>query len=262
VTGTGRYRRKSRIMSNPHLILAVETSSRTGSVAIALGEKMLAEAVFSAPLKHSAELFPAIGALLDRYDRKPRQIEHIYISAGPGSFTGLRIATAFAKTMHLANGARIVSVDTLDAAASNVIDLIEQEDSAAFDPQLQEMPYERVAVIVDAKRGQFFVAAYERRGSGSSWTKILADCLMTSEQFLERFACQDIPVCLLGDGLLYYRDRFCAEGVSLFDEKYWSPQAAKVHLLGHQKALRAEFDDPLTLRPNYLRQPDVKIKKI
>ena len=233
-----------------------------GSVAIALGDKMLAEAAFSAPLKHSAELLPAIGALLERCGREPGQIEHIYISAGPGSFTGLRIATAFAKTMHLANGAQIVSVDTLDAVASNVINLTEQEGSSALNGQLHEMTHERVAVIVDAKRGQFFVGAYERSASGDSWTKILPDCLMTSSGFLEQFARKDKPICLLGDGLLYYRDRFCAGGVSFFDEKYWSPRAAKVHLLGRQKALRAEFADPLTLRPNYLRGPDVKIKKV
>jgi tRNA threonylcarbamoyladenosine biosynthesis protein TsaB len=249
-------------MPKTHLILAVETSSRIGSVAIALGEKMLAETAFSAPLKHSAELFPSISALLEGCDRQPRQIEQIYISAGPGSFTGLRIATAFAKTMHLASGAQIVSVDTLDAVASNVIDLIEQEGSPALDPQLKETVCERVAVIVDAKRGQFFVAAYERRGSGDSWAKILDDCLMSSEQFLEQFAHKDRRIRLLGDGLLYYRDRFCSEGVSFFDEEYWSPRAAKVHLLGRQKALRGEFADPLTLRPNYLRQPYVKIKKI
>ncbi len=95
-------------MSRTDLILAVETSSRIGSVAIALGGKMLAEVAFSAALKHSAELLPAMSALLESYGREPGQIEHIYISAGPGSFTGLRIAAAFAKTMHLANGASLI----------------------------------------------------------------------------------------------------------------------------------------------------------
>ena len=249
-------------MSKTDLILAVETSSRIGSVAVALGEKMLAEAAFSAPLKHSAELLPAIGALLERCGRQPGQIEHIYISGGPGSFTGLRIATAFAKTMHLANGAQIVSVDTLDVVAANVINLTKQDGSSALNPELHEMTHERVAVIVDAKRGQYFIAAYGRSPSGGAWAKILPDCLMTSSRFLEQFALRDKPICLLGDGLVYYRDRFSAEGVSFFDEKYWSPRAAKVHLLGRQKAVRAEFAAPLTLRPNYLRGPDVKIKKV
>jgi tRNA threonylcarbamoyladenosine biosynthesis protein TsaB len=245
-------------MANTDLILAVETSSRIGSVAVALGDELLAETAFSAPLKHSAELFPAMRALLDVHGREPGQIEYIYISGGPGSFTGLRIAAAFAKTMHLANGARIVSVDTLDAVAANVVDFSEEDASSAAKAQLHE--HKRVAVIVDAKRGQFFIAAYERSASAGTWTKILPDCLMTASQFTEQFARKDKPICLLGDGLVYYRGKFQAEGVGFFDEKYWSPRAAKVHLLGRQKALRADFVDPLTLTPNYLRGPDVKIK--
>ena len=175
-------------MPKTDLIMAVETSSRIGSVAIALGDQMLAETAFSAPLKHSAELFPAMQGLLGRCDREPGQIEHIYISGGPGSFTGLRIATAFAKTMHLANGAKIVSVDTLDVVASNVIHLAEEDAGSAPSPELQETPHKRVAVIVDAKRGQFFIAAYERGKSGGAWAKILPDGLMTTPEFLERFA--------------------------------------------------------------------------
>ncbi|MEA3226385.1 MAG: tRNA (adenosine(37)-N6)-threonylcarbamoyltransferase complex dimerization subunit type 1 TsaB [Planctomycetota bacterium] len=238
-------------MTETNLILAVETSSRVGSVAIAHGDKLLGETVFSAPLKHSAELFPAINELLDRHGHEPGQIEHIYISGGPGSFTGLRISAAFAKTMHLANAAEIVSVDTLDAVAANVINFSEENTRPA---------HERIAVIVDAKRGQFFIAAYERSAPGGVWTKVLPDCLMTTSQFLARFAGKDNPICLLGDGLVYYQDKFKAEGVSFFDEDYWSPRAAKIHLLGRQKAIRGEFADPLTLTPNYLRRPDAKVK--
>jgi len=83
-------------MKEKSLILAVETSSRIGSVAIALNGKMLGETVFSAPLSHSAEIFPAIHKLLDQFNLKPSQIEHIYISGGPGSFTGLRVGITFA----------------------------------------------------------------------------------------------------------------------------------------------------------------------
>jgi tRNA A37 threonylcarbamoyladenosine modification protein TsaB len=93
-----------------------------------------------------------------------------------------------------------------------------------------------------------------------AWTKILPDCLMRSEQFIEEFAGRDKDIWLLGDGLLYYKDNFHAEDVRFFDEKYWSPRAAKVYLLSRQMAARGEFADPLTLTPNYLRGPDVKVK--
>ena len=249
-------------MTKETLILAVETSSRIGSVAIALGGKMLAETTFSGSLRHSAEIFPAISSLLDRFGRKPDQIEHIYISGGPGSFTGLRIATTVAKTMHLANGAKIVTVDTLDVIAANAINLTAEDTFLNY--ELPATGHEKVAPILDAKRGQFFIAVYDRdKRQGTTdgiWRKVLPDSLMSAEQFLAEYAGKEEPIRLLGDGLVYYKDRFQADGIRFFDEKYWSPRAGKVHLLGRQMALKGQFADPLTLTPNYLRKPDVTIK--
>ncbi len=270
-------------MAPKPFVLAVETSSRIGSVAVAFGEKMLAETTFSAPIRHSAEIFPAIRGLLDRFSREPKEIEQIYISVGPGSFTGLRIATTFAKTMHLANAVKIATVDTLDIIAANVINLT--AENTVQDSSHEPRPYqgrderpatsdERVAAILDAKRGQFFIAVYrrntghesrdtsdERRATSDGiWQKILPDSLMTASEFLEKFRGSNQPIWLLGDGLLYYKDKFKAQGVHFYHEKYWSPRAGKVHLLGWQKALAGQFADPLTLQPSYLRAPDVKVK--
>ena len=263
-------------MTQKPFILAVETSSRIGSVAVALGEKMLAEAQLSGPMRHSAEILPAIRGLLDRFSRKPTEIDQIYISGGPGSFTGLRIAVTMAKTMHIANAVKIVAVDTLDVIAANIIGL--SAENTFQDSGHEPRPYEgrdkrratseeRIAAILDAKRGQFFIAVYQRNTSHESrftihgiWQKILTDSLMTASQFLDKFATADQPIWLLGDGLLYYKDKFKADGIRFLDEKYWSPRAEKVHLLGWQKALAGQFADPLTLQPAYLRAPDVKVK--
>lgn len=292
-------------MTPKPLILALETSSRIGSVALALGQNILAEAAFSAPLRHSAEIFPAIHRLLGRFSQKPSQIEHIYISIGPGSFTGLRIATTIAKTMHLANAAKIVAVDTLDVIAANVINLTNTSHGArgtghvirdsSHEPRITN--HETIATILDAKRSQFFIAAYQRHHPESKlsslrkkesistnaipvtqyairdtsdgiWEKILPDSLLSASQFLDKFACREKPIWLLGDGLLYHKDKFKpvpsgvegADGIRFFDEKYWSPKASNVHLLGWKKTLANQFADPLTLNPTYLRKPDVKIK--
>ena len=248
-------------------ILAVETSSRIGSVAIALNEKMLGETVFSSPLKHSAEIFPAIRGLIDQFDLNPGQIEHIYISVGPGSFTGLRIAATIAKIMQLSHAAKIVAVDTLDVVAANVINLIPENTISAANYNLPDITGERVAAVLDAKRGQFFIAVYERdtdRESNAAgralWKKVLPDSLMTISQFHDSFACQDKPIRLLGDGLLYYKDKFQAGGIDFFPKEYWSPRAGKVFLLGRHKALEEQFEDALTLTPNYLRKPDITVK--
>ena len=312
-------------MTQKPLILAVETSSRIGSVVIALGEKILDEATFSAPIRHSAEIFPALSNILDRFCRKPDQIDQVHISVGPGSFTGLRIAVTLAKTMHLANAAKIVAVDTLDVIAANATDYIKEQNTtitfhsesspynserpvlpnsssaAAEGPSEVEGPLslsstpfgerqspERIATITDAKRGRFFIAVYKRlhentvsflrnlsstpigeQESTSHYPlsaicypliKIFPDSLMTASQFLAQFACDENPIWLLGDGLLYYRDKFKADSTRFLEQKYWGPRASKVHLLGWKKALTNQFEDPLTLTPNYLLRPDIKIK--
>jgi tRNA threonylcarbamoyladenosine biosynthesis protein TsaB len=262
---------------NP-LILAIETSGRLGSVALAQDDKLLAESRFSGPMRHSAEIFPAITDLLSRFNKKPDQIEQVYISVGPGSFTGLRIAVTLAKTLALANDAKIVAIDTLDVIAANVIDFAPPSPLPQLNTQNSTLKTDdRLAVILDAKRGQFFIAVYEktshepRATSDTIWQKILPDSLMTAEEFLDRFT--DKPIMLIGEGLVFYKDKFAHKNIRVLDEKYWNPSAANIHKLGWELAMNGQsaegetsptggFADPLTLIPNYIRGPDVTIKQI
>jgi tRNA threonylcarbamoyladenosine biosynthesis protein TsaB len=237
-------------MRHKPLILALETSGRMGSVAIAVGRQILDEAAFSGPMRHSSEVFPAIYDLLNRLGRKPKDIEHVYISIGPGSFTGLRIAVSIAKTMHLANAVKVVAVDTLDVIAANIDGNIKPEKTGV----------EKVAVVLDAKRCQFYIAVYQSTRNGK-WKKFFSDSLMTSSQFLEKFAGKDKPVWLLGEGLVYYKDKFIGKGIRHLDERYWNPRAEKVHLLGWEMASAGQFADPLILQPKYLRRPEAEEKR-
>jgi tRNA threonylcarbamoyladenosine biosynthesis protein TsaB len=249
-------------MPSEKLILAIETSSRMGSVAIGDGANLLAECGFSGEMRHSAEILPSIQGLLSKVEAGPDDLGQVCLSVGPGSFTGLRIAVTLAKALHLASGVRIVSVDTLDVIAANV--------PAARDE------VEVIAPILDAKRDQFFVAVYLRcadPGAGlpaeacadqgttpTGWVKIQADCIVTAGQFIERFANPARPVGVLGDGLLYHRDRFQAPGVRVLDQDWWSPKAAEVYRLGLPKVRAGRFEDPLRLTPTYLLPPEVTLK--
>jgi tRNA threonylcarbamoyladenosine biosynthesis protein TsaB len=206
----------------------------------------LGEKPFSGPMRHSAEVFPAIVGLLDQFGKKPNQIEQVYISIGPGSFTGLRIAVTIAKTMALANGVKIVPVDTLDCIAANILSKSDESDRSDWS--------DRLAVILDAKRGQFFVAVYEKT-QDAIWKKILPECLMTADEFLDRFT--DKPIVLIGEGLVFYKDKFSHKNIRMLDDNLWNPTAANVHQLGWELAKQDKFADPLTLTPNYIRGPDV-----
>jgi tRNA threonylcarbamoyl adenosine modification protein YeaZ len=250
----------SKIARKKPIILTLETSGRTGSAALAAAEELIADKTFSTPVRHSSEIFPAITGLLQAAGLEPSDVEHIYITTGPGSFTGLRIAAAFAKIMHLANNnIKIVAVDTLDCIAANIIDFQKQTKA----------DIKKVAAILDAKRGEFFTAVYERTQVSSDsdsgfatpmagWTKTVDDCLLTPAQFIEKFADAAEPVWLLGEGLVFYRKTFEAKGIEFVDEKFWQPSASQVHKLGYNLALMGQFADPLSLVPKYLQRPDIR----
>jgi len=248
-------------------ILAVETSGRHGSVALAVGPKLLGQTRFTGPMRHSAELFPAVQRLVSEFGKTPTDIRQVYISAGPGSFTGLRIAVTLAKMMHLTNAAKIVALSTLDVIAANTADYT--------DPQRADI--RKIAAVLDAKRGQFYTAVYQRTApdhdhhpttepvvpdaDGRIWKKIVPDCLTTASQFLDRFADESDPLWLLGEGLLYYKGKFDVPGIRFYGPEFWNPDAEKVYIIGRQMAEKDLFADPLDLVPNYLRGPDARPMK-
>jgi tRNA threonylcarbamoyl adenosine modification protein YeaZ len=215
-------------MPDRPFVLAVETSSRIGSVAIGTEHKLIDERTFSAPLKHSTELFPAVQDLLHQVHAGPDDIDQVYVSIGPGSFTGLRISASLAKAMHLATGVRIVTVDTLDVIAANVL------HSPLTCPA-------SIATVLDAKRNQFFMAGYRLAAPASPtaggdsmnvWTKLMDDCIITAQAFMDEFVPSHAPVGLLGDGLLFHQDKFGHPGLSILPESLWTPKASSVYRLG------------------------------
>jgi len=241
------------------LALAVETSSLTGSAALAIGQRIIASRRLSGPLRHNAELFEAVFGLLDAAGRAPSRIQHVYISAGPGSFTGLRIAVTMAKMMSLACSARIVAVDSLDVVAANVIGADRFSDAAS-----------RIAVLVDARRGYFYAAVYEKRGASTSheknaaegtvlpsagWGKTAGNLVVTRDEFVGKFVRAKAPLWLLGEALIRNKNSFTTEGAKFLDRRLWEPSAEKVHLLGRRKAMAGLFVDPASLQPIYMCRP-------
>ena len=220
--------------------LALETSGRMGSVAVGCNGKLSDEKTFSAPLRHSAELFGTIIELFKNSGKKVNQTSHVYISIGPGSFTGIRISVTVAKMMALAAQSQIVAVRTTDVMALNV------DDSNI----------KKIAAVIDAKRKQFFIAVFERKNG--TWQKVLPDCMMTAEEFKEKFDKPDEPVWLLGEGLLYYAKQFETDNIKILDKEYWSPRAANVFRIGSQMATKGNFSDPVGLVPSYLRRPEAE----
>lgn len=225
------------------LSVAVDTSGRVGSVAVGIGSEVLAKKSFSEQMKHSAELFTVMMELLKSIGKRPWNVNNIIIAAGPGSFTGLRIAVSLAKMMNLANeNIKIIEINTLDCVAMNAA----------------EAGCDRLGVILDAKRGMFFAAGFEKKHD--IWKKFIGDEIITAEKFLEAAGTE--PISLLGEGLVYYKERFQASNVRILGEEFWSARAENVYSAGMEKARKGEFVSALELKPIYLSDPDAKVKQM
>jgi len=96
-------------------LLALESSGLVASVAIAEDDILIAEYTTNTKLTHSQTLLPMVDEIVKRTDTDLHTLDAIAISAGPGSFTGLRIGAATAKGLCLALDKPIIAVPTLDA---------------------------------------------------------------------------------------------------------------------------------------------------
>ena len=102
---------------NQALILALETATRTGGVALACGEDVVAAESGNAAVSHSTNLIEMIEQVLGQANRRLTEIDLFAVAVGPGSFTGLRIGLATVKAFATHLGKRIAPVSTLAAVA-------------------------------------------------------------------------------------------------------------------------------------------------
>jgi tRNA threonylcarbamoyladenosine biosynthesis protein TsaB len=220
--------------------LAIETSSRVGSVALCRDGVALAEETFEHGLQNAARIVPAIDALCRKLEWKSGDLREIYVSAGPGSFTGLRIGITLAKTLAFATGAKLVAVPSVRV-------LVENSPGEA----------KRVVIVLDAKREQIFTATFEREGEG--WKEKEPARLDSLREVLARTR---RPVYLLGEGIPYH-EQFIPKGdarVKIVDSAFWRPRAEVVGRLGWELGRAGRFVEAVGLTPIYIRKPEAEEK--
>ena len=120
-------------------ILAFDTSSTALSVALLEDENLVAESTVTVKKNHSISLMPTIDFLVAQAGWQPADLERIVVAQGPGSYTGLRVAVATAKTLAYALGIDLVGVSSLQALTADGI----------------------VIPIMDARRNNVYVGFYE-----------------------------------------------------------------------------------------------------
>ncbi|MEX1015225.1 MAG: tRNA (adenosine(37)-N6)-threonylcarbamoyltransferase complex dimerization subunit type 1 TsaB [Phycisphaeraceae bacterium] len=216
--------------------LAIETASRHGSLALGRGDELLATVALPVQRRHRVGLLPGIAAICAEHDVTAGDLGELYVSLGPGSFTGLRVAMASAATLSLAQPVKIVGVPTLEALARNT-----------------PTEHERVAVCLNVKRGTAWSAVYEREGDG--WRIIVEPALRSLGELLELAA---RPTALLGDPLPTPPEvpEPWPAGVTVLNGELARPRAEAVWRIGRERARQQMFIPPADLRPIYAREPE------
>lgn len=216
--------------------LALETSGRTGSIALLQDGGLVAARQFEHGLRNAAHLLPLIADLIASASLAPADVAELYVSVGPGSFTGLRIAVTLAKTWWLTNGTPVVAVPSVRAIVENA-----------------PANVRHAAVVLDAKRGQVFTATYSRDEVGA-WVEVHPARVDTVAQVV---AMGPAPLVLIGEGIPHHA---VPDGVQVAPAELWPARADAVGRLGFAAARRGLFADPMTLAPTYIRLPEAEEK--
>ncbi len=167
-------------------LLAIDTSADFCSVAASRGATLFSRHEPAAQ-RQAERILDLVGEVLARAQLEFAQVDGIAYGAGPGSFTGLRIAAGVAQGLALARGLGVVGVGTLLALA---------EEAA------EEAAGSRIIACLDAHRGEVYHAAYRRAGDG--WEEVSAPGVYEPEA-VPLAPGRDWTGC--GDGFAAYRER-------------------------------------------------------
>jgi len=192
-------------------LLAIDSSTHVGGLALYDGNRVLYECVWSRPDTRGADLAPGIQSAFKHTGLTAKDLTVIGIAIGPGSFTGLRTSLALAKGMVLAHGLGLVSVPTLDIIAAS--------------QPIQEKP---LAAVLQAGRGRLAVGWYrEKKGR---WIPDGKSALMTTDE-LESAIKKPTILC----GELYEEER------QILGRKYKNAEIASPAQCVRRPALLAEL---------------------
>jgi len=217
--------------------IAIETSCRIGGLALGAGGRCIEAVSFDAASRHATVLVAQMKALLDASGLGPHDLSEVYVSAGPGSFTSLRVGITAVRTLAQAlPHIRCVAVPTARAVAQNAA----------------EMDWRYLGVVLGAKAGSVHATVFRRRDGrivqaepGRVWQ---------AEDFL---AAAPRPITLIGEALAY--QPMAAPGVTAAP-----PEAAGLHLpvpravwhVGYEMARAGQFTEYHHLLPIYARRPE------
>ncbi|VMT44217.1 molecular chaperone [Streptococcus pneumoniae] len=207
-------------------VLAFDTSSKALSLAILEDKQVLAETTINIKKNHSITLMPAIDFLMASLDWTPKDLDRIVVAEGPGSYTGLRIAVATAKTLAYTLNIELVGMSSLLA-------LVPHQQEGLFVP------------LMDARRNNVYAGFYENA------KPVMAEANLSFEEVLEKVKGTS-QVTFVGEVGPFVEQ--IQKHLPRTDYKETLPNAANLALLAWDK----EADSLHDFVPNYLKRVEAE----
>jgi len=214
--------------------VAIETSCSVGGAVLGIGDAPAEVVEFDASSRHAVHLIFRLEQLLSSRGLQPRDVDHVYVSAGPGSFTGLRLGITAARTLgQFVPGLKCVAVPTAWAVAENV----------------RALQWRHLGVVLDAKDELVCAALFERQAGEAVLSH--GPELLSVEEFLAQ---APRPLLLNGEALRH--QEVSADGVELAGPELHLPKPESVWRVGRRLAAAGQFTEYAKLLPIYARGPE------
>ena len=221
------------------VILNIDTSMGTAGVCLSKEGNVLALAESQDQKNHSSWLHPAIRQLLAETGYRPGDLRAVAVTAGPGSYTGLRVGMAAAKGFCYALGIPLIAENTLDMMAF------------AGREQLPEA--DLLCPMIDARRMEVFAAIYQKDGKALlPATAVIIDENSFSEFLASRF------LSFFGDGSYKCKQLFTAPHATFVNPSYHVGYLGKLSFLRY---LQQEFTGVVYSEPVYTKEFHSHTKK-
>lgn len=230
------------------ITLAFDTAAKTASVALMRDDSALAEYSIESGLTQSELILPMAENMLKLSGLSFSDIGLLAVSAGPGSFTGVRIGISLVKGIALGKNTPIAAVSTLEALAENLSGV-----------------RGIIIPVMDARRGQFYTAIF--RSADGELTRLTEDFADNASGILDRLSSLGIsgePIWLVGDGYAPAGAAFHSLGIKTESTPAGliSESAMSVARVGLRKYTRGELVGDTELSPIYLRLPQAERERL
>ncbi|MBI2218114.1 MAG: tRNA (adenosine(37)-N6)-threonylcarbamoyltransferase complex dimerization subunit type 1 TsaB [Candidatus Rokubacteria bacterium] len=216
-------------------LLAVETSTLAGGVALLDGDRLVGEYVLDVRVTHSERLMVAVDRVLGDARWTVHDLEALAVAVGPGSFTGLRIGLGTVKGLAVATGVPVAAVPTLDAMAAS-------------------LPFAALPVcpVIDARKGEVYASRY--RWDASRMRREWDYLALAPDELAARI---DTPTILVGDAATTIRSPWAR----VAPPARRAPSPGCVGQLGLERLRRGECVPAADLVPLYLRPSEAELKR-